>query len=131
MVLAVVPFGNMAQFVAVNGSIIKLMLENGVSDLSPNGRFPAVHGIVFQYDPARPPGSRVTMVMVRRRAIAPGVAIPRECDRTAIRAQVQQYPSEDTVPLVADKEYLIVTLDFLLSGGDVSATLTGCSSPKP
>jgi 5'-nucleotidase/UDP-sugar diphosphatase len=75
MVLAVVPFGNQARFVAVNGTMLKLMLENGLSDLNPNGgngRFPAVHGIEFEYDPARPAGSRITTVMVRRRAFTPG-----------------------------------------------------------
>ena len=30
------------------------------------------------------------------------------------------------MPLVAEKEYLLVTLDFLLGGGDVSATATPC-----
>ncbi len=75
MVLAVVPFGNQARFVAVNGTTLKLMLENGLSDLNPNGgsgRFPAVHGIEFEYDPARPAGSRITTVTVRRRAFTPG-----------------------------------------------------------
>jgi 5'-nucleotidase/UDP-sugar diphosphatase len=70
MVLAVLPFGNQARFVAVNGTTLKLMLEYGVSDLNPNGRFPAVHGMEFEYDPARPAGSRVTTVTVRRRAFS-------------------------------------------------------------
>jgi hypothetical protein len=39
-----------------------------------------------------------------------------------VRAQVGQYPSLETTPLVAEKEYLLVTLDFLLGGGDVSAS---------
>ncbi len=39
---------------------------------------------------------------------------------------MQQYPSTDWMPLVAEKEYLLVTLDFLLDGGDVSATATLC-----
>jgi hypothetical protein len=30
------------------------------------------------------------------------------------------------MPLVAEKEYLIVTIDFWLGGGDVSATATPC-----
>ena len=32
-----------------------------------------------------------------------------------------QFPTSQTAPLVAEKEYLLVTLDFLLGGGDVSA----------
>ena len=65
MVAAVVPFKNQARFASVNGTIIKLMLEHGVSDVSgAAGRFPVVHGIDFEYDPARPAGSRVTRVEV-------------------------------------------------------------------
>ena len=45
-----------------------------------------------------------------------------------VRAQVGQYPSLETAPLVAEKEYLLVTLDFLLGGGDVSAS-TRCTLP--
>jgi hypothetical protein len=65
MASAVVPFGSQMRFVAVtgNGTVLKLMLENGVSQ-SGSGRFPAVHGIDFEYDPARPAGSRVTDVQV-------------------------------------------------------------------
>ncbi len=65
MVAAVVPFKNQARFAWVNGTIIKLMLENGVSDVSgAAGRFPVVSGLEFEYDPARPVGSRVTRVEV-------------------------------------------------------------------
>ena len=65
MVAAVVPFKNQARFASVNGTIIKLMLEHGVSDVSgAAGRFPAVSGMEFEYDPARPAGSRVTRVEV-------------------------------------------------------------------
>ena len=65
MVAAVVPFKNQARFASVNGTVIKLMLENGVSDVSgAAGRFPAVSGMEFEYDPARPVGSRVTRVEV-------------------------------------------------------------------
>ena len=65
MVAAVVPFKNQARFASVNGTIIKLMLENGVSDVAgAAGRFLAIHGLEFEYDPARPAGSRVTRVEV-------------------------------------------------------------------
>ncbi len=65
MVAAVVPFKNHARFASVNGTVIKVMLEHGVSDVSgAAGRFPAVAGLAFEYDPARPAGSRVTRVEV-------------------------------------------------------------------
>ena len=65
MVATVLPFKNQVRFASVNGTIIKLMLENGVSDVAgAAGRFPAVFGMEFEYDPARPAGSRVTRVEV-------------------------------------------------------------------
>jgi hypothetical protein len=65
MVAAVVPLKNKARFASVNGTVIKLMLEHGVSDVAgAAGRFPAVSGLEFEYDPARPAGSRVTRVEV-------------------------------------------------------------------
>jgi 5'-nucleotidase len=65
MVTAVLPFKNEVRFATVNGTIIKLMLENGVSDVAgAKGRFPAIEGMKFEYDPTRPAGSRVTRVEV-------------------------------------------------------------------
>jgi hypothetical protein len=76
MVAAVVPFKNQMRFASVNGTIIKLMLENGVSDVTgAAGRFPAISGLEFEYDPARPAGSRVTRVEVQ--SPGPTVAEPR------------------------------------------------------
>jgi hypothetical protein len=76
MVAAVVPFKNQARFTSVNGTIIKLMLENGVSDVAgAAGRFPAIYGLEFEYDPARPAGSRVTRAKVP--SPGPTVAEPR------------------------------------------------------
>jgi 2',3'-cyclic-nucleotide 2'-phosphodiesterase (5'-nucleotidase family) len=76
MVAAVVPFKNQARFASVNGTIIKLMLENGVSDVAgAAGRFLAISGLEFEYDPARPAGSRVTRVEVP--SPGPTVAEPR------------------------------------------------------
>ena len=89
MVAAVVPFKNQVRFASVNGTIIKLMLENGVSDVSGSaGRFPAVSGMEFEYDPARPAGSRVTRVEVT--SPGPTVAEPR---RWGVRI-----PSDDEGP---------------------------------
>ncbi len=44
--------------------------------------------------------------------------------------QVWRYPSNERIPLVPEKEYQIVTLDFLLGGGDVSATATPCRAVR-
>ncbi len=138
MITAVVPFKNQMRFASVNGTIIKLMLEHGVSDVSgAAGRFPAIHGLGFEYDPARPAGSRVTRVEVP--SPGPTVAEPRRwgvfipSDDGGLyreRDQVWRYPSNERIPLVAEKEYLLVTLDFLLGGGDVSATVTPCRADR-
>jgi 5'-nucleotidase len=93
MVAAVVPFKNQARFASVNGTIIKLMLENGVSDVAgAAGRFPVIDGLEFEYDPARPVGSRVTRVEVLR-SPGPTVAEPR---RWGVRL-----PSDDGGPTVS------------------------------
>ena len=89
MVAAVVPFKNQARFASVNGTIIKLMLENGVSDVAgAAGRFPVIEGLEVEYDPARPAGSRVTRVEVP--SPGPTVAEP-QCWRVRI-------PSDDGGP---------------------------------
>jgi hypothetical protein len=52
------------------------MLKNGVSDVAgAAGRFLAISGLAFEYDPARPAGSRVTRVEVP--SPGPTVAEPR------------------------------------------------------
>jgi hypothetical protein len=92
MITAVVPFKNQMRFALVNGTIIKLMLENGVSDVSgAAGRFPAIEGLGFEYDPARPAGSRVTRVEVP--SPGPTVAEPRD-GRLRI-------PSDDEGPIAS------------------------------
>ncbi len=75
MVAAVFPFQNQLRFASVNGTVIKLMLEHGVSDFSATGQFPAIQGLEFEYDPRRPAGSRVTRVEVP--PSGPTVAEPR------------------------------------------------------
>ena len=46
--------------VQVNGKILKQILENGIS-LWPkyDGRWPLTSGLLFKFDPARPPGDRI------------------------------------------------------------------------
>ena len=59
-VLTVLPFGNVAVTLTVNGAELKTMLENGVSSMpGVNGRFPQVSGLCFTYNIENPVGSRV------------------------------------------------------------------------
>jgi 2',3'-cyclic-nucleotide 2'-phosphodiesterase (5'-nucleotidase family) len=68
-VLALLPFGNQAVTLPVNGAELKQILEVGVSTavnastpfgLAANGRFPQISGLCFTYNIEAPSGSRVT-----------------------------------------------------------------------
>jgi 2',3'-cyclic-nucleotide 2'-phosphodiesterase (5'-nucleotidase family) len=97
-VLAVLPFGNIVVTLTVNGTELKTMLENGVSQMpAANGRFPQVSGLCFTYDIAAPAGSRVTSALL---ADAAG-----NCTATA-------------VDLTAGSSYKIAENDFMAGGGD-------------
>jgi hypothetical protein len=98
MLKAITPLGNQVRFAIVNGTTIKAVLEHSVSlaDTATSGKFPCVAGLRFQFDPTRPIGSRVDDVQVRR------------------------HPSWIEQVLLPEKEYTLITTDFLLGGGDVS-----------
>lgn len=97
-VLAVLPFGNVAFTVSINGAELKAFLENGVSSMpNANGRFPQVSGLCFTYAVENPVGSRVTSVV---RQAADGT-----CTGSA-------------VDLTAASNYTITENDFMATGGD-------------
>jgi 2',3'-cyclic-nucleotide 2'-phosphodiesterase (5'-nucleotidase family) len=74
------------------------MLEQGVSSQpGANGRFAQVSGLCFTFDVAAPVGSRVTSVVHQD--------VDGSCTTTA-------------VDLSASVSYLVVTNDFVASGGD-------------
>jgi 2',3'-cyclic-nucleotide 2'-phosphodiesterase (5'-nucleotidase family) len=94
----VLPFGNQAATLTVNGAELKAMLENGVSALpGANGRFPQVSGLCFTFDVAAPIGSRVTG------------AVRQASDGSCTGAAVD---------LTSASSYVIATNDFVASGGD-------------
>ena len=97
-VLTVLPFGNIAETVLVNGAELKTMLENGVSQMPVAApRFPEVSGLCFTYDVSAAPGSRVTSAV--RQAQTGG------CTGTAI-------------DFSATAAYVIAENDFMAGGGD-------------
>jgi 5'-nucleotidase len=64
-VLTVLPFQNTLSTFEVNGATIMAALENGVSQIEDGaGRFLQVAGMKYTFDPAQPPGSRVSDVQV-------------------------------------------------------------------
>ncbi len=71
-VLTELPFGNRAVKLAVTGDMIRAALENGVSDVAnAAGRFPQVSGLTFTADLAKPPGQRVSVVMIAGKPLDP------------------------------------------------------------
>lgn len=88
-VITVLPFGNFIQTKEVQGSDIKVALENGVSAYpETKGAFPQVAGMTYKIDPDRAVGERVHSVTVQGEAL--------DVERT----------------------YVMATNDFLAAGGD-------------
>ena len=97
-VLAVLPFGNIAVTLSLNGAELKTMLENGVSSMpAANGRFPQVSGLCFTYNISAPVGSRVT---------------------GAVRQAADGSCTGPAVDLTAASTYSITENDFMAAGGD-------------
>ena len=97
-VFEALPFQNTVSTFKLIGKDVRSMLETGVSrsDNRQNdgtGRFLQVSGIKFRWDPKKPVGARVSDVEVRGRG--------------------GKY-----APLKDNKEYVIVTVDFIRRGGD-------------
>jgi 2',3'-cyclic-nucleotide 2'-phosphodiesterase (5'-nucleotidase family) len=96
--LTVLPFGNVAVTLQLNGAEFKSMLERGVSAMpSVDGRFAQVSGLCFTYDISAAVGSRVTG------------AVYQANDGSCTGAPVD---------LTASSTYSIATNDFTASGGD-------------
>jgi 2',3'-cyclic-nucleotide 2'-phosphodiesterase (5'-nucleotidase family) len=94
----VLPFGNIAVTLTVNGAELKSMLERGVSAMpAVDGRFPQVSGLCFTYNIEAAVGSRVT---------------------GAVRADAAGNCLATPVDLTAAASYNIVSNDFTISGGD-------------
>jgi 2',3'-cyclic-nucleotide 2'-phosphodiesterase (5'-nucleotidase family) len=96
------PFGNHLVTVDVKGSALRQDLENGLSRLPvATGRFPQVSGLKIEFDPQRPPGSRVLSVEV------------------------------GGAPLDPDRTYRVATNDFMAHGGDDYSGLAAVSPVIP
>jgi 2',3'-cyclic-nucleotide 2'-phosphodiesterase (5'-nucleotidase family) len=97
-VLGVLPFGNVAVTLSVNGAELKTMLENGVSAMpAVNGKFPQVSGLCFTYNINLPAGSRVL---------------------SAVRQAANGSCTGASVDLTAATNYSLTENDFMASGGD-------------
>ena len=92
-VLTVLPFQNTLSTFETPGSTIVEALENGVSQLEDTaGRFAQVAGLKYTFDGAAEPGKRVSDVMVME--------------------------GDSWVPIDPAKTYLVVTNNYVRTGGD-------------
>ncbi|MBC8793210.1 MAG: hypothetical protein C6Y20_16540 [Tagaea sp. CACIAM 22H2] len=93
-VLTTLPFQNAVATLKLRGSDFIAALENGLSQVDQNGgRFPQVAGVRYTWDKARPVGSRVVSVELRRADGSYG-------------------------PFDPNAVYTIATNDFMRRGGD-------------
>lgn len=105
--LEVLPFGNTVATVIVKGAGLKAALENGVSQAeSGAGRFPQVAGLRFTWNPFGAPNTRVAWV---------------EVATENVMAAATELAYE---PLDLGKDYLVVTNNFMLTGGDGYSSFT-------
>ncbi|MDQ3540034.1 MAG: 5'-nucleotidase C-terminal domain-containing protein, partial [Chloroflexota bacterium] len=97
-VLGVLPFGNVAVTLEINGAQLKELLEVGVA-ASPDesGGFPQVSGLCFSYNVDREPGDRVT---------------------SAVRQADDGSCTGEAVDLTGASTYTIISNDFSMAGGD-------------
>jgi len=73
-VLSILPFNNPIVKVEVSGKLLRQILEHSVArsgkgEDSEPGRFPQVSGVRFEYDAAKPAGSRIVSVSVGGKAV--------------------------------------------------------------
>ena len=95
---AVLPFGNFAVTIEVNGAELKAMLEQGFSSMpGANGRFPQVGGMCVTYDIQAAALSRVT---------------------GAVRQAADGTCTGTVIDLTAGSSYVLATNDFTAVGGD-------------
>lgn len=89
-ILSILPFENPIVKMSVTGKTIVEALENGVSavGIKAGGRFPQVSGLSFSYDAKKPPGARVSNVLI------------------------------DGRPLQENRNYTLATNNFVATGGD-------------
>lgn len=94
-VYTILPFENLVIKKTIRGSVLRAALEHGLSKVStgPDGRFPQVSGLTFEYDASKAVGSRVVTALVRGQ------------------------------PLDEAREYSVATNSFLARGGDDYAML--------
>lgn len=112
-VIEVLPFNNTVALVTLTGAQVIAALENGVSQVNVTtpsdsaGRFPQVSGMKYVWDPKRPVGSRIVLVLVQKSVV------------TAQSADAIVYE-----PINPTATYRVATNNFMLTGGDGYSVFT-------
>jgi 2',3'-cyclic-nucleotide 2'-phosphodiesterase (5'-nucleotidase family) len=109
-VQGVLPFGNIASTLEINGEELKQFLEVGVASMpDPSGAFPQVSGLCFTYDITAEPGNRVT---------------------GAVRQADDGSCTGEAIDFSADSTYSFVSNDFSVAGGDGYPNLTSRATTR-
>jgi 5'-nucleotidase len=127
----VLPFGNTLSVLTLSGAELRQAIEHGVSgapDGAGSGRFPQLAGIRVRFDPARPPGSRVTAM-----TFADGTPIdPAHPVRIAINSFLRQGGDGYTLLAAAARDVYEasetidqVVADFVTRAGSIAPALDG------
>ncbi len=126
--LEVQPFGNTVARANITGAQLRAAIENGLSALQPgaavnsarnpvgNGRFPNVSGMRFVYNRY----GRVSQQPLAATATQPAIAA--FAGKRVVSIEVLEGTTYQ--PLVLTKIYRVITLNFVLNGGDGYSVFT-------
>lgn len=110
-------FNNTLSLLTVNGEQLKLLLENGVSQVQPGatpGGFPQVAGLAFSFDPSQPPYAATRNSDNTFTITNPGSRIRTVCVKTT----PPQVVVRNGAVVNPTATFRLVTLNFLAGGGD-------------
>ena len=115
------PFSNTVTLLEVTGEALHAALERSVDELPrPTGHFLQTAGVRFTVDPARPPGQRVSAVLVEGQPVVPAglyrVAVPDYLAR-----------GRDGYPMLAASRVLLAPED---GPGLIETVLTGLAAGR-
>ncbi|KAJ2783123.1 hypothetical protein H4R18_001871 [Coemansia javaensis] len=128
----VFPFESPVVVIRLTGDQIRRALENGVSKWPANeGRFPQVSGIRFAFDPFRPPGSRVTSIVLTAEARALARRSHSMAATGDSEAEEEEEDGDDDgadEPLVMDRHYVVATREYMYQGHDGYDAMVGAEA---
>ncbi|WP_306061534.1 bifunctional metallophosphatase/5'-nucleotidase [Natronococcus wangiae] len=111
-VVDILPFPNHVVILEVTGEILRVALENGVSQIEDlSGRFPQVSGFSYTFDPDAPVGERVREVCIRGDPVDPSATYTLATnDFVAGGGDGYEMLADATVLLYSDAGPLLSTL---------------------